>query len=46
MGMRLDLFSHVPRLNFLRLRPYGENLATPAVTVWLAPGARLARGAD
>ncbi|MBK5963647.1 hypothetical protein CCR95_05990 [Thiocystis minor] len=35
MGMRLDLFSHVPRLNFLRLRPYGENLATPAVTVWL-----------
>jgi hypothetical protein len=28
-------FSKIPAWDFLRLRPYGDSLATPAVTVWL-----------
>jgi len=33
--LRKDLWLKMPRLDFLRLRPYGASLATPAVRVWL-----------
>jgi hypothetical protein len=32
---RMDPSTHIARLDYLRLRPYGDSLATPAVTVWL-----------
>jgi hypothetical protein len=32
---RLRSFVKIPSLDFLRLRPYGDSLATPAVRVWL-----------
>lgn len=33
--LRKDQWLKMPRLDFLRLRPYGQSLATPAVRVWL-----------
>lgn len=33
--LRRDSWLNLPRLQFLRLRPYGQALATPAVRVWL-----------
>ena len=35
LGRRSRRFFKVPSLNTLRLRPYGDSLATPAVAVWL-----------